>query len=142
MPSPSSNQASHKIITVEDPVEYRLPCISQVQVNPKIGAHVLPGTALHPAPGSGHPAGGEMRDNETVEIGLRGAITGHLVLTTLHTNDAVTSALRLIGHGGARLSGGERPAGRCPASGTAGVNTAPARRRLTRAGHLAIRALR
>ena len=93
------NQASHKIITVEDPVEYRLPRISQVQVNPKIGltfSQVLRST-LRQDPDI--LLVGEMRDNETVEIGLRGAITGHLVLTTLHTNDAVTSALRLIDMG-------------------------------------------
>lgn len=90
------NQASQKIITVEDPVEYRLPRISQVQVNPKIGltfSHVLRST-LRQDPDI--LLVGEMRDNETVEIGLRGAITGHLVLTTLHTNDAVTSALRAV----------------------------------------------
>lgn len=93
------NQASNKIITVEDPVEYRLPRVNQVQVNPKIGltfSHVLRST-LRQDPDI--LLVGEMRDNETVEIGLRGAITGHLVLTTLHTNDAVTSALRLIDMG-------------------------------------------
>ena len=93
------NQASHKIITVEDPVEYRLPRVNQVQVNPKIGltfSQVLRST-LRQDPDI--LLVGEMRDNETVEIGLRGAITGHLVLTTLHTNDAVTSAQRLIDMG-------------------------------------------
>ena len=93
------NQASHKIITVEDPVEYRLPRVNQVQVNPKLGlpfSQVLRST-LRQDPDI--LLVGEMRDNETVEIGLRGAITGHLVLTTLHTNDAVTSALRLIDMG-------------------------------------------
>ncbi|MBA2800455.1 MSHA fimbrial ATPase MshE [Aeromonas veronii] len=90
------NQSSNKIITVEDPVEYRLSRVNQVQVNPKIGltfSNVLRST-LRQDPDI--LLVGEMRDNETVEIGLRGAITGHLVLTTLHTNDAVTSALRLI----------------------------------------------
>lgn len=93
------NQPSHKIITVEDPVEYRIPRINQVQVNTKIGltfSTVLRST-LRQDPDI--LLVGEMRDNETVEIGLRGAITGHLVLTTLHTNDAVTSALRLIDMG-------------------------------------------
>ena len=93
------NQSSNKIITVEDPVEYRLPRVNQVQVNPKIGltfSSVLRST-LRQDPDI--LLVGEMRDNETVEIGLRGAITGHLVLTTLHTNDAVTSALRLIDMG-------------------------------------------
>ncbi len=93
------NQSSNKIITVEDPVEYRLSRVNQVQVNPKIGltfSSVLRST-LRQDPDI--LLVGEMRDNETVEIGLRGAITGHLVLTTLHTNDAVTSALRLIDMG-------------------------------------------
>lgn len=95
------NRAEKKIITVEDPVEYRLPRISQVQVNPKIGltfSHVLR-TTLRQDPDI--IMVGEMRDQETVEIGLRGAITGHLVLTTLHTNDSITSALRLIDMGAA-----------------------------------------
>jgi len=95
------NTASKKIITVEDPVEYRLPRINQVQVNPKIDltfSSVLR-TALRQDPDI--MMVGEMRDQETVEIGLRGALTGHLVLSTLHTNDAITSALRLIDMGAA-----------------------------------------
>ncbi|OUR59939.1 MSHA biogenesis protein MshE [Colwellia sp. 39_35_sub15_T18] len=95
------NDASKKIITVEDPVEYRLPRINQVQVNPKIEltfSSVLR-TALRQDPDI--MMVGEMRDQETVEIGLRGALTGHLVLSTLHTNDAVTSALRLMDMGAA-----------------------------------------
>ncbi len=95
------NEASKKIITVEDPVEYRLPRVNQVQVNAKIDltfSSVLR-TALRQDPDI--MMVGEMRDQETVEIGLRGAITGHLVLSTLHTNDAITSALRLIDMGAA-----------------------------------------
>ncbi|MDX1706306.1 GspE/PulE family protein [Pseudidiomarina sp.] len=95
------NEAEKKIITVEDPVEYRLPRISQVQVNARIGlnfSNVLR-TSLRQDPDI--IMVGEMRDQETVEIGLRGAITGHLVLTTLHTNDSITSALRLIDMGAA-----------------------------------------
>ncbi len=95
------NTASKKIITVEDPVEYRLPRINQVQINTKIGltfSSVLR-TALRQDPDI--MMVGEMRDQETVEIGLRGALTGHLVLSTLHTNDAITSALRLIDMGAA-----------------------------------------
>ena len=90
------NEPGKKIITVEDPVEYRLPRISQVQVNPKIGldfAHILR-TCLRQDPDI--LLVGEMRDKETVEIGLRGALTGHMVLSTLHTNDAITCALRLM----------------------------------------------
>ncbi|MBU2870308.1 GspE/PulE family protein [Colwellia sp. E2M01] len=95
------NEPSKKIITVEDPVEYRLPRINQVQINTKIDlsfSRVLR-TALRQDPDI--MMVGEMRDQETVEIGLRGAITGHLVLSTLHTNDAITSALRLIDMGAA-----------------------------------------
>ena len=95
------NDASKKIITVEDPVEYRLPRINQVQVNPKIDLtfSTVLRTALRQDPDI--MMVGEMRDQETVEIGLRGALTGHLVLSTLHTNDAITSALRLIDMGAA-----------------------------------------
>jgi MSHA biogenesis protein MshE len=95
------NKASKKIITVEDPVEYRLPRVNQVQVNSKINltfSSVLR-TALRQDPDI--LMVGEMRDQETVEIGLRGALTGHLVLSTLHTNDAITSALRLLDMGAA-----------------------------------------
>lgn len=95
------NQSTKKIITVEDPVEYRLPRINQVQINSKIGlsfSSVLR-TSLRQDPDI--IMVGEMRDSETVEIGLRGALTGHLVLSTLHTNDAITSALRLMDMGAA-----------------------------------------
>lgn len=93
------NKAETKIITVEDPVEYRLPRVNQVQVNNKIDltfSSVLR-TTLRQDPDI--LMVGEMRDHETVEIGLRGALTGHLVLSTLHTNDAVSSAIRLIDMG-------------------------------------------
>ncbi|WP_324033318.1 GspE/PulE family protein [Shewanella yunxiaonensis] len=95
------NKAESKIITVEDPVEYQLPRINQVQVNHKIGldfSNVLR-TTLRQDPDI--IMVGEMRDRETVEIGLRGALTGHFVLSTLHTNDAITSALRLLDMGAA-----------------------------------------
>lgn len=95
------NQAGVKIITVEDPVEYRLPRVNQVQINHKIGldfASVLR-TTLRQDPDI--LMVGEMRDQETAEMGLRGALTGHLVLSTLHTNDAVSSTLRLIDMGAA-----------------------------------------
>ncbi len=90
------NNSEKKIITVEDPVEYRLPRINQVQVHPKIGltfASVLR-AALRQDPDI--VLVGEMRDNETAEIGLRAAMTGHLVLSSLHTNDAISSANRLL----------------------------------------------
>jgi MSHA biogenesis protein MshE len=93
------NKPESKIITVEDPVEYRLPRINQVQVNYKIDltfSRVLR-TALRQDPDI--IMVGEMRDKETVEIGLRGALTGHLVLSTLHTNDSISSAIRLLDMG-------------------------------------------
>ena len=93
------NTADVKIITVEDPVEYRLPRINQVQVHAKIGldfARVLR-TGLRQDPDI--IMVGEMRDRETVEIGLRAAMTGHLVLSTLHTNNAIDTVIRLLDMG-------------------------------------------
>jgi MSHA biogenesis protein MshE len=90
------NSTEKKIITVEDPVEYRLPRINQVQVYQKIGldfARVLR-AGLRQDPDI--VMVGEMRDKETSDIALRAAMTGHLVLSTLHTNDSVSTALRLI----------------------------------------------
>jgi MSHA biogenesis protein MshE len=93
------NKAASKIITVEDPVEYRLPRINQVQTNNKIGLNFsnILRTTLRQDPDI--IMVGEMRDQETAEIGLRGALTGHLVLSTLHTNDATSSAVRLLDMG-------------------------------------------
>ena len=93
------NDVGKKIITVEDPVEYRLQRINQVQINPKIDltfARVLR-AALRQDPDI--LLVGEIRDTETAEIALRAAMTGHLVLSTLHTNDAVSSAMRLVDMG-------------------------------------------
>ena len=93
------NRPEVKIITAEDPVEYRLPRITQVQVLPKIGldfATVLR-ASLRQDPDV--ILIGEMRDRETAEIGLRAAMTGHLVLSTLHTNDSIGTAMRLIDMG-------------------------------------------
>jgi MSHA biogenesis protein MshE len=93
------NSTENKIITVEDPVEYRLPGINQVQVNEKIDldfSRVLRST-LRQDPDI--ILIGEMRDEETAQIGLRAAMTGHFVLSTLHTNDAVSSPVRMIDMG-------------------------------------------
>jgi MSHA biogenesis protein MshE len=93
------NKPQKKIITVEDPVEYQLPRINQVQINHRIDldfARVLR-TALRLDPDI--ILVGEMRDRETGEIALRAALTGHLVLSTLHTNDAVSTAMRLVDMG-------------------------------------------
>ncbi len=89
------NSVSRKIITVEDPIEYRLPGLNQVQVNEKVGlsfARVLR-ACLRQDPDV--ILVGEMRDQETAEIGLRAALTGHLVLSTLHTLDAAGTPMRL-----------------------------------------------
>lgn len=93
------NMPERKILTVEDPVEYRISRINQVQVNPKIDltfARVLR-AMLRQDPDV--IMVGEIRDNETAQIALRAAITGHFVLATLHTNDAITTAIRLIDMG-------------------------------------------
>ncbi|MBT8117386.1 MAG: GspE/PulE family protein [Gammaproteobacteria bacterium] len=93
------NTPQRKIITIEDPVEYRLTRISQVQVNSRVGldfSRVLR-TALRLDPDI--LLLGEIRDQETGEIALRASLTGHLVLSTLHTNDAVSSATRLMDMG-------------------------------------------
>ena len=93
------NVPEKKIITVEDPVEYRLPRVNQVQVNTTIDltfARVVR-TMLRQDPDI--VLIGEMRDEETAEIALRAAMTGHLVLSTLHTNDAISTVNRLLDMG-------------------------------------------
>ena len=95
------NSPATKIITAEDPVEYRLARINQVQVNPRIGldfAAVLR-TALRQDPDV--VLVGEMRDRETVEMGMRAAMTGHLVFSTLHTINAIATVHRLLDMGAA-----------------------------------------
>jgi len=97
------NTIEQKIITVEDPVEYRLPGINQVQVNEKIEltfARVLR-SALRQDPDV--ILVGEMRDAETAQIGLRAAMTGHLVLSTLHTRDAAGTLFRMVDMGTPRF---------------------------------------
>ena len=97
------NTPERKIVTVEDPVEYRLHGINQVQVNEKIEltfARVLRST-LRQDPDV--ILVGEMRDQETVETGLRAAMTGHMVFSTLHTNDAVSTPVRLLDMGAPRF---------------------------------------
>jgi len=97
------NSEENKIITVEDPVEYRLPGIIQVQVNEKIDlsfSRVLR-SVLRQDPDI--VLVGEMRDQETTQIGLRAAMTGHLVFSTLHTNDAISTPIRLIDMGAPRF---------------------------------------
>lgn len=93
------NNRDKKIITVEDPIEYQIDGITQIQVHPKIGldfGHGLRSILRH------DPdiiMVGEVRDSETAEIAIRSALTGHLVLSTLHTNDAPSAIVRLIDMG-------------------------------------------
>ena len=96
------NTIDKKIITVEDPIEYRLAGLNQVQVNEKIDlsfARVLR-SALRQDPDI--ILVGEMRDPETAQIGLRAALTGHMVFSTLHTRDAASTPIRLIDMGAPR----------------------------------------
>ncbi|NQY26035.1 MAG: Flp pilus assembly complex ATPase component TadA [Piscirickettsiaceae bacterium] len=93
------NTPETKIITAEDPVEYSIPRINQTEINTKIGlsfASVLR-SALRQDPDI--ILVGEMRDTETAEIAIRASITGHLVFSTLHTNNAVETATRLLDMG-------------------------------------------
>ncbi len=93
------NGPGRKIITVEDPVEYRLPGVNQVQVHEKIelGFERILRSALRQDPDV--ILVGEMRDQTTAEIGLRAALTGHLVLSTLHTSGAASTPIRLVDMG-------------------------------------------
>ncbi|MDQ1508926.1 MAG: type pilus assembly protein PilB, partial [Actinomycetota bacterium] len=90
------NTPDRNIITVEDPVEYRLPGINQVQINPKAGLTFA--SALRSILRSDPDVVlvGEIRDRETAVIAVEASLTGHLVLSTLHTNDAASSPLRLV----------------------------------------------
>ncbi len=90
---------SKNIITIEDPVEYTIEGINQIQINEKIGYsfHTILRNILRQDPDI--IMVGEMRDLETSDLALRSAMTGHLVLSTLHTNDAVSSITRLINMG-------------------------------------------
>jgi len=93
------NKPDVNIITIEDPIEYNLPGINQTMVKPEIGlafAGILR-TVLRQDPNI--IMVGEIRDSETAEIAVRSALTGHLVLSTLHTNDAISTIVRLIDMG-------------------------------------------
>lgn len=93
------NSVERKIITVEDPVEYRLPGVMQVQVNDKIDMTFARALRSILRQDPDIVLVGEMRDLETAQIGLRAALTGHLVFSTLHTNDAASTPLRLMDMG-------------------------------------------
>uniref|UniRef100_UPI0039046C1C GspE/PulE family protein n=1 Tax=Gudongella sp. SC589 TaxID=3385990 RepID=UPI0039046C1C len=93
------NQIEKNIITVEDPVEYRLGGINQVQVNVKSGLTFASGLRSILRQDPDIVMVGEIRDGETAQIAVRAAITGHLVLSTLHTNDSPSTIARLIDMG-------------------------------------------
>ncbi|MBN1557404.1 MAG: type II/IV secretion system protein, partial [Lentisphaerae bacterium] len=93
------NTRDRKIITIEDPVEYELKGLTQTQIRPEIGltfARALRSMLRHDPDVM---MVGEVRDRETAEIAIQTAMTGHLVLSTLHTNDAAAAAVRLIDMG-------------------------------------------
>jgi general secretion pathway protein E len=93
------NQPDINIITVEDPIEYQMQGISQVQVNPKIGLTFANGLRTIVRQDPDVILVGEIRDLETAEIAIQSALTGHLVFSTLHTNDAASAITRLIDMG-------------------------------------------
>ncbi len=93
------NTPKKKLITVEDPVEYQIPGINQVQVRPQVGLTFAQGlrAMLRQAPDV--IMVGEIRDVETAQVAIQAALTGHLVFSTLHTNDAPSAVTRLIDMG-------------------------------------------
>lgn len=93
------NEAKRNVMTVEDPVEYRMDGITQSQVNPKAGFSFPEGLRSMLRQDPDVIMVGEIRDTETAEIAVRAAITGHVVLSTLHTNNAIATINRLIDMG-------------------------------------------
>ncbi|MFQ5637210.1 MAG: GspE/PulE family protein [bacterium] len=93
------NDTDRKIITVEDPIEYQLPGITQIQVNPKIGLSFSQGLRSMLRHDPDVMLVGEIRDHETAEVTIQVAMTGHLVFSTLHTNDAASAIARLSNMG-------------------------------------------
>jgi type IV pilus assembly protein PilB len=90
------NSPDRNVITVEDPVEYRLPGVNQVQVNPKAGLTFASALRSILRSDPDIVLVGEIRDRETATIAIEASLTGHLVLSTLHTNDAASTPMRLV----------------------------------------------
>jgi type II secretory ATPase GspE/PulE/Tfp pilus assembly ATPase PilB-like protein len=88
-----------KVITVEDPVEYHVPGVNQIQVNPKVGLDFADGLRSILRHDPDVVMIGEIRDRETAEVAVQASLTGHLVFSTLHTNDAPGSVTRLLDMG-------------------------------------------
>jgi len=93
------NRADINIITIEDPIEYQMDGIGQIQVNPKIGLTFANGLRSIVRQDPDVILVGEIRDLETAEIAIQSALTGHLVFSTLHTNDSASAVTRLIDMG-------------------------------------------
>lgn len=93
------NSPKREIITIEDPIEYQLKGIIQTQVNPKIGLSFANGLRSILRHDPNIIMVGEIRDEETAELAIRAALTGHLIFSTLHTNDAAGAATRLLDMG-------------------------------------------
>ena len=93
------NSVERNIVTIEDPIEYQLPGINQVQVNPKADVTFASALRAFLRQDPNVIMVGEIRDRETAEIAIHAALTGHLVLSTLHTNDAAAALTRLIDMG-------------------------------------------
>jgi len=92
----SINNTDINIITVEDPIEYQIKGISQIQINPKIGLTFARGLRSIVRQDPDVILVGEIRDQETAEIAVQSALTGHLVFSTLHTNDSASAITRLV----------------------------------------------
>jgi len=93
------NQSHRRIVTIEDPVEYKMPGMVQIAVKPEIGLTFATGLRSILRGDPNVVMVGEMRDLETTEIAIRAALTGHLVFSTLHTNDAIGGISRLVDMG-------------------------------------------
>jgi len=93
------NSQRRNIMTIEDPIEYSLPSIAQIQVKPKIGLSFAHGLRHILRQDPDIVLVGETRDKETAEIAVKSSLTGHLVFTTVHTNDAVSAVIRFMDMG-------------------------------------------
>lgn len=93
------NKEEVNIITVEDPVEYQLEGVNQIQVNPNVGLTFAAGLRSILRQDPDIVMVGEIRDRETVEIAIRASLTGHLVLSTIHTNDSIATITRMLDMG-------------------------------------------
>ena len=113
------NSPDKKIITVEDPIEYQIKGVNQIQVKPRSGS-ISPSTLRHIVRQDPDIIMiGEIRDLETAEIAIQSALTGHLVFSTLHTNDAPSAITRLLDMGVEAFSF-RRPCGASSPSGSCG----------------------